>query len=106
MRSEIIIVAYLSQSFCSTFFLLIKDFLSVITNSEKCGENENDTFNYSKRKYVVLLRKKKQINLQVYIYGLKMHHLIYNPRPACKESCVQWPWTSSGVCYHVNEFSS
>ena len=32
MRSEIIIVAYLSQSFCSTFFLLIKDFLSVITN--------------------------------------------------------------------------
>lgn len=32
IRSEIIIVAYLSQSFCSTFFLLIKDFLSVITN--------------------------------------------------------------------------
>lgn len=32
MRSEIIIVAYLLQSFCSTFFLLIKDFLSVITN--------------------------------------------------------------------------
>lgn len=57
MRIEIIIVAYLSQSFCSTFFLLIKDFLSVITNSEKCGENENDTFNYSKRKYVVLLSK-------------------------------------------------
>lgn len=29
MRSEIIIVAYLSQSFCSTFFLLIKDLSSL-----------------------------------------------------------------------------